>query len=573
MPSPSPDPRAAAAAQLKALFDEQWESWMRESPTWASSLGDRRWNDRWPDSSAQAIARRDAEAQLLLKRLRAIDTALLDPLDTLNRDLCERSLLESIEEHRLRAHLLALDMRSGLQTTNETTESLRLATVKDYEDWITRLERFGPYADQNIALLAEGVRVGLVQPKIIMARVPDQIAAHVADDPHASPFWHVFEDMPDDISPADRDRLRTRAEAALRDVVVPAYRRFQRFFLDTYLPACRDSIGCSAMPGGAELYAFRVRQMTTTELTPQRIHDIGLKEVARIRAEMDAVIASTGFKGSFAEFLQFLRTDPRFFAKTPEELFMRYQALAKRIDPEIVKVVGKLPRMPYGVKAIPDESAPDTTTAYYLEGAADGSRAGTYYVNLYKPEARPLWEMMALSLHEAVPGHHLQISLAHEQGDLPNFRRYTGYTAFVEGWGLYSESLGEDMDLYDDPYSTFGQLTYEMWRAVRLVVDTGMHAFGWDRQRAIDFFKANAAKSELDIVNEIDRYIGWPGQALAYKVGELKIKELRARAATRLGSRFDLRAFHDVVLGSGAVPLDALERNVDAWIAATAAAK
>lgn len=564
--APPPDPREDATRKLHALLEEQWESWMQDAPTWASQLGDRRYNDRWPDLSDAARARRAAQDASVLARAKAIDASALSPTDRINLDLFERSLAESIEERGLKTHVLALDMRSGIQSANETAESLRFTTVKDFEDWIARMRGLASYMDQTIALLAEGVRTGMVQPKIVMSRVPDQIAKQVVDDPTKSPFWQAFEKMPDEIAATEQERLRLAARAAITEIVVPAYRKFQRFFLETYLPACRESIGCSALPNGKEIYAFRVRQMTTTNLTPEEIHAIGSKEVARIRGEMQRVIDQVGFKGSFAEFLQYLRTDPRFFAKTSDELFMRYQAISKRIDPEVVKVIGKLPRMPYGVKPIPDESAPDTTTAYYQEGAPDGSRAGAYYVNLYKPEARPSWEMMALSLHEAVPGHHLQISLAQELGELPNFRRYTGYTAFVEGWGLYSESLGEEMGLYDDPYSKFGQLTYEMWRAVRLVVDTGMHAFDWDRQRSIDYFKANAAKSELDIVNEIDRYIGWPGQALAYKIGELKIKELRRRAIADLRDRFDLRSFHDVVLGSGAIPLDVLERNVDAWI-------
>ncbi|MEM9208610.1 MAG: DUF885 domain-containing protein, partial [Pseudomonadota bacterium] len=312
----------------------------------------------------------------------------------------------------------------------------------------------------------------------------------------------------------------------------------------------------------------RTRVYTTTAMTPDEIHRLGLDEVARIRADMMEVIDEVGFEGSFADFLNFLRTDPQFYYESADELFHAYLAICKRIDPQLTQLFSKLPRMPYGLRPIPDNIAPDTTTAYYNRPAADGSRPGYYYVNLYRPEVRPKYEMEVLSVHEAVPGHHLQIALQMELPDMPPFRRYSGFTAFTEGWGLYSESLGYDLGLYTDPYSRFGALTYEMWRAVRLVVDTGMHYKGWSRQQAIDFFKANAAKTELDIVNEIDRYISWPGQALAYKVGQLKILELRARATQALGARFDIRRFHDALLGGGALPLEVLETRMNRWLTA-----
>jgi uncharacterized protein (DUF885 family) len=414
------------------------------------------------------------------------------------------------------------------------------------------------------------MREHMVHPKVIMERIPAQIDKQLVSDPTQSGFYKPFKSFPKGINASDQQRLQQAARQAVEQQVVPAFTRFKQFFVSEYLPACYDQVGIWQVPQGEQLYAILIRHHTTTNMTPEEVHQIGLKEVARINGEMDRVMQQTGFKGSREEFFKFLRTDPQFFYKTPEELFQAYKAMAKTIDPNLVKVFRTLPREPYGVEEIPAAFAPDTTAAYYRQGAADGSRAGTYFVNLYKPDARPKWEMMALSLHESVPGHHLQIARAHELGEMPNFRRYGEYSVYVEGWGLYAESLGDDMGLYSDPYSKFGQLSYEMWRAVRLVVDTGIHVKHWTREQAIRYFMENCPKHELDITNEIDRYIAWPGQALAYKVGELKIKALRAHARETLGAKFELKEFHDVLLDSGPVPLDILERNVDEWIAAKA---
>jgi uncharacterized protein (DUF885 family) len=562
---------AGPADDLHQLFDAEWERGLRENPVAASYLGDRRYNDLWPDLSLKAIEASHRADRAALDALRAIDRAALSPADQLNRDLFERELGERIEGFRFRGFLVPLDHSNGIHTTSELADVLRFQTAEDYADWIRRMETFGAYMDQTIALMRLGVKEARTAPRVILRRQPEQIRAQLTDDPTKSPFYAPFLAMPAAIPAVEQAALKARAAKAIATVVVPQHRRYEKFFLNEYLPKCRESVGASALPDGAAYYAFRARAFTTTEMTPDQIHEVGQAEVKRIRGEMEKVIAQVGFQGSFAEFLVHLRTDPKFYFSDPQALLTEYQAFSKRIDPELPKLFRTMPRMPYGVKPIPDTSAPTTTTAYYNQPAADGSRAGYYYVNLYKPETRPKYEIEALSLHEAVPGHHFQIALAMELGELPKFRRYGGYTAFVEGWGLYAESLGTEMGFYKDPYSRFGQLTYEMWRAVRLVVDTGMHAKGWSREQAIEFFKANAAKSENDIVNEIDRYIAWPGQALAYKIGELKIKELRARATAKLGPRFDVRDFHDVVLLSGALPLAILERNVDAWIAEQAA--
>jgi uncharacterized protein (DUF885 family) len=556
----------ATTKSLYELFASEWDYRMEYNPTWASTLGDRRWNDRWPDVSLEAIACDHQHSLDVIGKLKSIDRSVLAPKNQLNYDLFQKDYEYGIEAHQYRWYLVPLNQRGGIQTANELVDALRFETAKDYEDWVTRLRAFPVYMDQTIALMREGIRERMVLPKVIMLRIPAQIDKQIVAEPAESPFYKPFRRFPSSLSEEEQRRLAAAASAAIKGEVVPAFRRFKQFFVGEYLPASFDQVGAWQMPNGEQMYAFLARRHTTTRMTPEEIHMTGLSEVQRIRADMEASKEKAGFKGSLGEFFQFLRTDPRFHYNTSDELLTAYRALAKRIDPNLVKVFSKLPRLPYGVEPIPEASAPDTTAAYYFAGAADGSRAGTYYVNLYKPEARPKWEMVALSLHESVPGHHLQIALAMEQGELPNFRRYGGYDAFVEGWGLYAESLGKEMGLYDDPYVDFGRLTYDMWRAVRLVVDTGMHVQRWDRQRAINYFMENAAKTELDVVNEIDRYIAWPGQALAYKIGQLKIKELRSRASEALGKDFDLREFHDVVLREGALPLDILERNVGAWI-------
>ncbi len=555
-----------ATESLHDLFRSEWDYEMQRHPVWASTLGDRRWNDRWGDLSLEAHGRDHQHNLEVIQKLKAIDRSWLAPQDQLNYDLFKKNHETEIEEYQYRWYLVPLNQRGGIQTADELTQSLRFQTPKDYEDWIARLRSFPGHMDQTQALMREGIRERMMLPRVIMQRVPAQIDKQIVDAPKSSPFYKPFLHFHAGISEADRSQLAQVAEAAIVADVIPAFRRFKQFFVENYLPACFDQVGIWQAPRGEEMYAFFVRRYTTTTMTPPQVHALGLQEVERIRGEMQTVVQQAGFKRTLQEFFKFLRSDPSFYYQTPAELLEAYRATAKRIDPNLVKVFRLLPRMPYGVEPIPAAVAPDTTTAYYDGPAADGSRAGTYFVNLYKPEARPKWEMMALSLHEAVPGHHLQIALAMEQGDLPNFRRYGGTTAFVEGWGLYAESLGEDMGLYDDPYSKFGQLTYDMWRAVRLVVDTGIHSMRWARQKAINFFMENAAKQELDVTNEIDRYIAWPGQALAYKIGQLKIKELRARAGEALGKRFDVREFHEVVLKNGAVPLDILTQNVEEWI-------
>ncbi len=560
-----PDP--AATRRLARLIDQEWERRLKQQPTFASYLGDRRHNDRWPDVSLEAIQRRHLRLRSVLQSLEGIDRNKLSPDDQLNLDLFRHEHEVSIESYRHRWFLVPLTARDGIQDASSTADVIRFETLRDFEQWLSRLKSFGTYMDQTISLMKTGLKEKRVHDREVMERVPAQILRQIVEDPERSLFFKPFRRFPDSVSQDDQRRLSQAARQAISDVVVPAYRRFHEFFTKEYMPGCFARAGVWQIPKGKEFYAFRCRRFTTTDMTPGEIHRVGLAEVKRIRSEMDKVIARVKFKGSFREFLEFMRNDSRFYFKDANDLLAAYRAVSKRIDPHLVRLFRKLPRIPYGVEPIPMHLAPDTTAAYYRPPSADGLRAGTYFVNLYRPEMRPKYEIEALSLHEAVPGHHLQISLAMELNNVPPFRRFGGYTAFIEGWGLYAESLGSELGLYKDPYSRFGQLTYEMWRAVRLVVDTGMHHDGWTRQQAIDYFIENTAKTQLDIENEVDRYIAWPGQALAYKIGELKIQALRRQAEESLGDDFDIREFHDVVLSRGAVTLKLLSQQVEAWIA------
>jgi uncharacterized protein (DUF885 family) len=561
-----------AAKRLNQLFADEWERGLVESPENASVNGDNRFNDRWTDFSPVAIARRQDEDRAALAKLHTIDRKELSPSEQLDYDTFEWELERAVERQKFKEYLQPVNHQGGVQTADGLAEYLPFASTRDYRDWLKRMDAIPALVDQTVALMREGEKTGNTPPRVLMQRVPAQVAAQIVDDPAKSPFYRPFLRFGDGIPAAERPALQAEAQRIIRERIVPAFRGFATFLDGEYLPKARDTIAATALPDGKAYYDFLARYYTTTDLTAEQIHAIGLKEVARIRAEMEKVKAQTGFKGSMAEFFTFLRSDPKFFEKTPDALLERYRSVAKRIDPELVKVFKTIPRQPYGVRPIPDNVAPDTTTAYYQQGASDGTRPGYYYVNLYKPEVRPTWEMMPLTLHEAVPGHHFQFARALELPDAPMFRKTAYFAAYGEGWGLYAEQLGFDMGLYDDPYDHFGQLTYEMWRAVRLVIDTGMHSMGWSREKAIAYFKENAAKTDQDIVNEVDRYLGTPGQALAYKIGQMKISELRAKARRELGPKFDLREYDDAVLETGSVPLDALERHIDAWIAARKAA-
>ena len=552
-------------SSFEDLMESEWAKIISDNPVYASSMGDLRFNRDWSDNSVSRIIQDYQHDKLVLDQLHAMDLNGLDELNRINYKLFKKQYENSVESFDYQTYLMPFSHRGGIQLEHETVNILPLRNAGHYDDWIARLSKLEVLVDAEIEKARMGIETGTVPPRFLMQKVFEQIKLQAYVSPETSPFYHAFESMDRSIDPGEVLAIQARAKEVIKNQVIPAYLKLHQFFEDEYLAACRTSIGIKDINNGKQYYEFLARKFTTTSLTPQEIHNIGLSEVARIKAEMEEVIQEVNWQGTFKGFLDDLRSNPKFYYETSEELFEAYLATSKRIDPELVSLFKVLPSMPYGLKPIPIESAPDTTTAYYQRPAADGSRAGYYYVNLYRPEVRPKYEIEVLSVHEAVPGHHLQIALAMEL-DLPNFRKYGGVTAFVEGWGLYSESLGYDLGLYQDPYSRFGQLTYDMWRAIRLVVDTGMHYFDWSRQDAINYFLDNSAKTKQDVMNEVDRYINWPGQALAYKIGQLKIQELKDRAKVELGANFDIKDFHHEVLKRGALPLDILEQYIDQWI-------
>ncbi|MGA2810534.1 MAG: DUF885 domain-containing protein [Candidatus Acidiferrum sp.] len=575
----------AARQRFREYLDADWKRWMREYPELATGVGFPGQNRRWTDDSPAGIAARKQHLHESLATLKKIPRESLPSSEQLNYDLY-LELLSTAEEglrygddpqpfrNVVPQNLwMPINQMGGVQQgAAETISTMPSRNVGDYEDILARLAALPAHVRQEQALLEEGLQRGYTPPKLMLRDLPKQIADLIPGNPLQSALLEPFTEFPPAIPQAERTRLSDRAKEIYTSAVAPAFAALHDYVVQSYIPACRDSIAATALPNGAAAYAYHVRWQTTTDLTPQQIHEVGISEVKRIRAEMDKVMASAQFRGTFAEFTEFLRTDPRFYYDNADDLVNGYRVIDKRIDPELTREFGKLPRLTYGVTPIPDFKAPSQTTAYYQPGAPAAGRPGYFFVNTYKLHSRPKWEMEALSLHESVPGHHLQISLAQELDDLPEFRRNVGYSAFVEGWALYAESLGEELGLYKDPYSKFGQLSYEMWRAVRLVVDTGMHAMGWSREQAIQFFKDNTGKTDQDITVEVDRYIVWPGQALAYKLGQLKIQELRTAAEKKLGEQFNVRTFHDAVLLNGAVPLGILDEHVRRWLAAAEAA-
>ena len=560
---------ATPTDDLRALIDEHWAWFLRENPVYASALGHSEHDGRVGDISLEAADRQAREAQAFLTRLDAIPEGDLSEADRVNRALLRRNLAEQIEANRFGQRMILFSNRGGWhQGFAGMGGFLPFRNRADYDSYLARLEQYPQVNQEAIRITRRAVGEGYNLPCEAMQGHESTIIGVIAEDPAQSRFYEPFtRTRPAAISEADWTALQQRARTIITSTLYPEYRRHHQFYLAEVAPRCLREVGVSAQPGGADFYAFRIRQHTTTDMSAQAIHDLGLAEVARIRAEMEQVARRAGFASREA-YIQHLRTDPSYYPRTGEELMREVARLTKRIDGQMPTLFATLPRLPYTIREIPAEIAEGTTTAYYNQGSLEAGTPGIYYVNTSKLDQRPLWEMPALTVHEAVPGHHQQIAIQQEM-ELPDFRRHaTFFTAFVEGWGLYSERLGIEMGLYDTPARDMGRLSYEMWRATRLVVDTGLHAFGWPKQRAIQFMLDNTALSPANIEAEVNRYIADPGQALAYKIGELRIRALRARAEQALGERFDLRRFHDAVLGNGAVPLDVLETQIDAWIAA-----
>lgn len=564
---------AGPTEDYEALREEMWQATLDSSPGLATSVGDRRGDGKLGDLSLAEYDRSLADARAFLARLEAIDAAALPPALKVDRAVLRSSLVAQLEaaEHDHDRYVIFTNRGGWFLSLAGLPERSPFFTRADYESYVARLEAFGKYNADGIARSREAVARGLTQPCEPMKGLADRVVMIGNDDPRETVFWKPFAKRPDSIAEAEWQALHDRTAEALNEIVMPGLGDFLDFYTREYEPKCRAGLpGISETPGGAAWYANRVKSYTTTDLTPDAVHQLGLSEVARIRAEMEAVAKAAGYPSREA-FIQHLRTDPQYYMTDEDAYMMHAAALAKHIDGFLPKLFGRLPRQPYTVLPIPAANAPGNTTAYYEPGSFAAGRPGIYRVNTTELDQRPLWELPALGVHEAMPGHHLQIALQQELDIHPLRANGTFFTAFVEGWGLYSERLGIEMGLYDTPAKEMGRLSYEMWRASRLVVDTGIHSKRWTKQQAVDFMRDNTALSAANIDAEVNRYITWPGQALAYKVGELKIRELRARAEQRLGAKFDLREFHDVVLENGSVPLSVLEQHVDAWLAKKAA--
>ncbi|TMI08968.1 DUF885 domain-containing protein [Candidatus Bathyarchaeota archaeon] len=566
MPRGKPISSRDEVNRLNQLYDDYWEFILKEYPLTATYLGDHRYDGVLEDASEEAFHRRVAQSRKYLDQLSSIKKPFSKP-DLLNYELFERELEDNLEAAKFRPYLTPMTQQSGLQIDiPEIVTYHPFGSLLDFENFSSRLRAFPRLVDQVIHSMRTGIRARIVLAKVTAQKIIPQLEANVVQDLKKLDLYKSVENIPSVIDSTEAVRIKNDVEEAIRQSVVPAFEKLLAFFKDEYLPACRGDVGIWSLPDGNERYEYTVRHYTTTNLSPNEIHDLGLKELSRIHAEMRAIVGRIGFKGSLQDFISSLRKDTSLYNTSAAELLAGFKKILEQMDAKLPLLFGRLPKAKYGfreIEAFRAEAAPD---AYYYRPPEDGSRPAYFYVNTFQPRQRPKYTMEVLAYHEAVPGHHLQLAIQQELTDLPRFRRHGGYTAFIEGWGLYSEELPKRVGFYQDALSDFGRLSFDAWRAARLVVDTGIHHKRWTRERAIQFFLENTALSELNISSEVDRYIAWPGQALAYKIGQLKISELRSRAEKALGAPFDIRKFHDELLGDGALALDVLENKMQSWI-------
>jgi len=563
---------AAARTELAAMLADEWESSLRMNPLQATFVGDHRFDDHVANSIGPAyLEAYQAHEREFLARAEAIDARLLEGQELLSLQMFLRDRRENIDGFRFPTHLVPINQFFSFPNffaqLGAGASAHPFETVQDYDNWLSRIDDFEVWMDQAVVNMRRGLQTGITRPRVIMEQVIPQLEAQLVEDPTQSLFFQPVVNMPADFSAEDRARLTAAFRDAITTKIIPTYTRMRDFIRDEYIPGAIEAVGMSSMPGGREWYAYLVRSTTTTSLTPDRIHEIGLAEVARIQGEIRGVMAEVGFEGDLQAFFEFMRTDPQFYFSSEDELLTAYRGLRERAAAGADRLFSLQPQADYEIRPVEAFRARSSSAASYSRAAPDGSRPGVFYVNTYDLRARPRYAMEALFLHEAVPGHHFQIAIQQELGELPAFRRFGGYTAFTEGWGLYAESLGTEMGFYTDPYMRYGGLQAELWRAIRLVLDTGMHAKGWTREQALDYAYATSDTAETRAVSEVERFIAIPSQALAYKIGQMKIQELRDRAEAALGPAFDVRDFHAIVIGAGAVPLDVLESRVDAWIA------
>ena len=566
------DPAAAESLKLNRVFDDYFEEYLKLNPILATSIGDPRYNDRFVVSISPPVrAAREKLVRDYLARIATVDRSQLSGQDLLSYDVFKSSRERDIEGLRFPDYLIPLNQfystPNSFAQLGSGTGLQPFKTVKDYDDFLKRVDGFATWVDQAIVNMREGIAKGYTLPQVLAERVLPQLDAQIVAGAEDSLYWGPVRNMPTDLPAADRERLTAAYRAAIETRIVPSYRKLRDYMRDEYLPHCHASVGFDALPDGKAWYEYRVHEITTTDYTPAQIHEIGLREVERVQGEMRKLMAQVGFKGDLPAFFAFLKTDPQFFYTNRDDLIAGYAGIKARVAPALPKLFETLPKADYEVRAVEPFREKSAAGGQYQAASQDGSRPGIFYANAYDLTARPKWGMEALSLHEANPGHHFQISIQREQQSLPKFRRFGGYTAYSEGWGLYAESLGPELGMYTDPYQYYGMLAAELWRSIRLVVDTGLHSQGWTRQQVLDYMERNSAAGEVQRVAEAERFMAIPGQALAYKLGELKIRELRTRAEQALGPKFDVRKFHTVILADGPLPLDVLETKVDRWIA------